>query len=200
MPFLIKSDYQKAYGYAEFSALIKDETGYDNETIWQSELLTTIEIIKGYLRSRYDLTTVFKEVTEHSVSNTYAIGDIVYNTHGILYYAIATVPLSTQLTDTNYWTQGDNRNRLLVMLCVDISLYNMLTRNISVDIPQIRKERYDGNDPMQKSGAIGILKSIQKGTYEPDLTVLTEGETDQTANIHIYGDATEVKGYNQTFL
>lgn len=70
---------------------------------------------------------------------------------------------------TNYWTEGDNRNAKIVELMIDIVVYHVHARIQPRNIPEIRKERYDGNDPDQKGGAIGFLKLVQKGTAQLDI-------------------------------
>ncbi len=70
---------------------------------------------------------------------------------------------------SKYWTLGDNRNAKIVELMIDIVVYHTHARIQPRNIPEIRKERYDGNDPDQKGGAIGYLKLVQKGTVQMDL-------------------------------
>lgn len=70
---------------------------------------------------------------------------------------------------TKYWTLGDNRNAKIVELMIDIVVYHTHARIQPRNIPEVRKERYDGNDPDQKGGAIGYLKLVQKGTVQLDI-------------------------------
>lgn len=71
--------------------------------------------------------------------------------------------------DANFWTQGDNRNQLIVMYLLDITLNHLHTRINPRNIPDLRKERYDGNNALQTGGAIGWLKKIAKGDINADL-------------------------------
>lgn len=86
---------------------------------------------------------------------------------------IGYVPDLTEWTvvASNYWIEGDNRNALVLQIMIDVVLYHILSRIQPRNIPDLRKERYDGNDPNQNSGAIGYLKRVQKGTVELDLPV-----------------------------
>ena len=78
-------------------------------------------------------------------------------------------------------------------------LYNLLSRLNNIDIPTIRKERYDGNDPKQTGGALGWLEKVRRGYVQPDLPLVEANQEDQTGNKIIYGDATEAKAKDFTF-
>ena len=65
--------------------------------------------------------------------------------------------------NTTYWTKGDNRNRQVVLYLIDILLYHLHSRINPNQIPMLRKVRYNGDSPAELGGAIGWLKSIQKG-------------------------------------
>ncbi len=71
--------------------------------------------------------------------------------------------------DDSVWTQGDNRNPLIVMRLIDIVLYHLHKRLTGMNFPDIRKEAYDGNSPAQVGGAIGWLKQIAAGKVNVDL-------------------------------
>jgi hypothetical protein len=71
--------------------------------------------------------------------------------------------------DTAYWTKGDNRNQQIVLFLIDICLYHLHSRINPRNIPDLRKERYNGNDPMDRGGAIGWLKSVAHGNVMADL-------------------------------
>lgn len=79
-------------------------------------------------------------------------------TAGATYSITGTYP-----TDDTVWTKGDNRNPLVVMRLIDITLFHLHKRIPAMNFPDIRKEAYDGNSPSQQGGAIGWLKRIQKG-------------------------------------
>lgn len=76
---------------------------------------------------------------------------------------------NTLPSDTTKWVQGDNRNQLLLMRLIDITLFHLHSRINPRNIPDLRKERYDGNSPAQVGGAIGWLKQIASGDFNVDL-------------------------------
>jgi len=67
------------------------------------------------------------------------------------------------------WIAGDNRNQLIVMRLIDITLFHLHSRINPRNVPDLRKERYDGNSPAQIGGAIGWLKQIAKGEVSVDV-------------------------------
>lgn len=75
--------------------------------------------------------------------------------------------------DTNYWNPGDNRNQQIVLFLIDITLYHLHSRINPRNIPDLRKERYNGNSPTDSGGAIGWLKSVAHGNVQADLPVYT---------------------------
>lgn len=124
---------------------------------------------------------------EWDVDTTYANGDIVFwqnknytavkASAGLLpdenpefWGSGSSYTLSAGLipTEETEWTQGDNRNQLIVTHLTDIVLYHLLSR-MPRNFSDIRKERYDGNSPNQTGGAIGWLKRVAKGEINADL-------------------------------
>ncbi len=87
-----------------------------------------------------------------------------YWTEGLTYSITGDYP-----DDDTLWTQGDNRNPLIVMRLIDIALYHLHKRLTGMNFPDIRKEAYDGNSPAQIGGAIGWLKQIAAGKVNVDL-------------------------------
>lgn len=68
-----------------------------------------------------------------------------------------------------YWIKGDNRNKLLTMHLIDICLYHLHSRVNPRNIPDLRKERYDGNGPNQVGGSVGWLKKVGEGIVHLDI-------------------------------
>lgn len=87
---------------------------------------------------------------------------------GVAYSITGEVP-----TNTTYWTAGDNRNQQIVLFLLDITLYHLYSRINPRNVPDLRKERYNGNGPNDVGGAIGWLKSVAKGNVMADLPVYT---------------------------
>ncbi len=72
-------------------------------------------------------------------------------------------------TDAIFAATGDNRNKLLAMLCKDITLYHLHAVGNPNQMPDLRVKRYDD--------AINTLKRIQKGEVNPPGLPLIETET-----------------------
>lgn len=119
-------------------------------------------------------------------SISYQIGDVVfYNDYtytclqpvsGILptntnYWLVGTSYSVTGIlpTDISKWTLGDNRNQEIVQYLIDITLYNLHCRINPRNVPELRKERYDGNIASQIGGAIGWLKNVSAGKVYVDI-------------------------------
>lgn len=71
--------------------------------------------------------------------------------------------------DATKWTKGDNRNQLIVMYLIDITLYHLHARINPRNTPELRAIRYDGNNALQTGGAIGWLKKVADGMITADL-------------------------------
>lgn len=123
---------------------------------------------------------------EFDITATYATNDVVwYNNYtytcrqpitGILptntsYWTVGSeyTVTNTYPTDATKWTLGDNRNQEIVQNLLDITLYNLHCRINPRNVPDLRKERYDGNEPQQRGGAIGWLKNIASGKIYLDV-------------------------------
>lgn len=76
------------------------------------------------------------------------------------------------VTDTAVWTSGDNRNQQIVLYLLDITLYHLHSRINPRNVPDLRKERYDGNAPNQLGGAIGWLKKVAGGEVNADIPTI----------------------------
>lgn len=81
------------------------------------------------------------------------------------------VPINTLITDTNYWTFGDNRDQKLLQICIDIALYHLHCRIAPRNIPELRVVRYMGeaNDRINQKqriiypvySALGWLQNVR---------------------------------------
>jgi hypothetical protein len=123
---------------------------------------------------------------EYVNTTSYVVGDKVYfnnieytcllNCKGILptetgFWSVgsAYTLTATYPDDTTKWTEGDNRNQQIVMYLLDITLYHLHSRINPRNIPDLRKERYDGNNATQNGGAIAWLKRVASGDITADL-------------------------------
>jgi len=79
-------------------------------------------------------------------------------------------------------TEGEARNRQLVMYTADIALYNMIAAQPQRMGAEVRKERYDR--------AIKWLEGVQAGKIVPDLPLMTDddGEVVSPGGILAYGN------------
>jgi hypothetical protein len=135
-----------------------------------------------------DKTLFYVTLPEDEYVNTtsYVAGDKVYynnieytcllNCKGILptetgFWSVgsAYTLTATYPDDTTKWTEGDNRNQQIVMYLLDVTLYHLHSRINPRNIPDLRKERYDGNNATQNGGAIAWLKRVASGDLTADL-------------------------------
>lgn len=127
---------------------------------------------------------------EFSLTTTYSIGnqvwynDIVYTcikacvnidpTFTDYWTAGSTYTVNNvKPTDNTKWTAGDNRNQLIVMYLVDIVKYHLFGSIPPKDIPDLVKQRYNGDSPNDAGGAIGWLKRVASGDITADLPQLS---------------------------
>lgn len=104
-----------------------------------------------------------------------------------LYSVTATSPL-----DVTKWTPGDNRNQQIISYLLDISLYHFLKASPR-NLADLRKERYDGNSPEQRGGAIAWLKRVSKGEVFAELPVIIP----RTGEAIQYGNSNSLQGIKQ---
>jgi len=87
---------------------------------------------------------------------------------------------------TNCWQAGDNRNPAIIQFMIDMVLYHLCARGQYMTMTDMRKERYDGNDPRQIGGAVGFLKQVSKGNVTLDVKRHNDNEQGQR---FIYGSS-----------
>lgn len=125
---------------------------------------------------------------EWSIETTYSIGDTIWyadKEYTCLIANTAIVPSSniaiwgTGTTysvtgfypdNTLYWTQGDNRNQLIVLHLLNITLYWLHMRINARNVPEHRKISYDGNGDIKNAGsALHWLHACSRGDVNADL-------------------------------
>ena len=94
------------------------------------------------------------------------------------------VPLNTNITNTTYWTKGDNRDQQMVLYFIDLALYHLHSRIAPNNIPQLRIDRYDS--------AIEWLKMCAKGEVTPNLPKIQPKEG---ARIRYGGNIRNINSY-----
>ena len=157
MRFLTDKDYS-AYIRKWVQTIITGDSVY---TLTDAED-TAIEIVSSYLRPRYDMAAIFKGVQKFVVDTQYSKGDIVIS--GLkIYVALVDDPGNT-LTDEAKWQAADPRNKAVMMVVIDIALYNLHTNISPQNIPELRVKRYDD--------AMKWLEKVQKELISPDLPLL----------------------------
>jgi phage gp36-like protein len=219
---LIEADnliWQKA-----LSSTIKQISGYLSARYDTEEIFRPLKAFSAAL-GYSETDRVFWVAVDYSETETYLIGDyvnyqdVIYkcNTeilageafdpakwdeiteNNSIFICIADAPVGTYPDNTTYFTETDDRDPWIVQITVDVCLYHLLNRLNNIDISANRKERYDGNDPNQKGGAIGWLKDVAAGRVNPELPLKEVETDDQTINKIMYGDAEEIKKQNSVF-
>lgn len=221
--FLIEDDYYQVVSEQDFIDLFATEKA-------RLKLEKSAqEFISMYIRQRYDVTKVFKEFSDWSLSNTYAIDDFFVYTEtafsatstyvlsdrvsydGNIYSAKGAIPSGTfnaadwtlicednliytciaastgnYPENTTYFTQSDPRNKQIVLVMVDVVLYNANAQIIPNNIPELRRIRYNSNGTLRKGdgSAVGTLMAIQQGDIMIDLPIYAD---DQEGQIITYG-------------
>jgi chitodextrinase len=150
---------------------------------------------------------------EWLLETTYSIGDDVWYNGSIYTCVVANsgiIPSSSTAywgtgtaytitgelpTDDTLWTTGDNRNQQIVMYLIDITLYHLHSRINPRNVPDLRKERYDGNGPNQTGGAVGWLKKVCSGDVNADIPNITP---QQGMSIR-YGSANNATTFSKNF-
>jgi len=87
--------------------------------------------------------------------------------NGPIYWGTGTdysIPAGTALTDTTYWTAGDNRSQQLLTYIIAITLFYVHMRIAPRNIPDLRVKAYDD--------AIKWLKACAKGDVTANLKML----------------------------
>jgi hypothetical protein len=126
---------------------------------------------------------------EYSNTTQYLAGSMVWYKDSVYtanYDTVGNVPTNTNIwsagtpytftgfkpDNTTYWTKGDNRNQLILMYLIDITLYHLHARINPRNTPELRMIRYDGNNPMQNGGAIAWLKRVAGGELTANLPII----------------------------
>lgn len=201
MGYIIKNDFISLLTLDDLDRLTNTD-----DRVWQRGEASAIEETASYLRHRYDTVKEFRQITLYNAVNAYNEGDRVYlienaglaNEEYRYFTAIQDVPTLQPITDTAFWTAGDDRNQKLITGVILIILYELYTRLNGSEIPNWLGLRYDGGDPQARGGIIGYLKQVQKGTVTLDLDLLEDVEdgTTQSGNRIAYGTAETIVDRN----
>jgi len=132
------------------------------------------ELIKSYLKKKYDTALIFSPLTEFEIMKRYYPGDFVFwkgdldNADAYRIYECTFECQGIDPIEEDFWKKGDPRNSLLVMYYIDIVLYHLYSSVPSSKIPEHRIDRY--------TDALEWLKEISKDNIEVDLPYKTESK------------------------
>jgi len=162
MAFLTPADYPSQIR----SDVLKTITGGSAYLQMQAEQKAQTQII-SYLHHRYDTSSIFVDVPEYDNTTSYSEDDMVYYDNGT--YKLYVAKTSTQgndPTNTTYWKLGDKRNKHLVRLTVDITLYLLHQSNANETMPDYIEQNYED--------ARKWLEKAARGEIGTDLPLLTD--------------------------
>ena len=186
--FLVSDDYSTLIESSDLAIIDGASTDILNQS-----MNTALEEVKGYIRNRYNENEIFKtiQITADGLNITASNGDRLYESTTKKHYVCIADAVSKGITETAYFTEKDERNPKIVQVAIDILLYHLHSRISPRNIPDLRRLRYDGDDPAQRGGAIGYLKQVQKGVITPNLPV--SDNSDQSSHRIAYGTADNSK-------
>jgi phage gp36-like protein len=175
MRFLIKRDYA-----AQIREHVKNIIGGHNDYTIEDAEDAAIEQASSYLRGRYNLESTFPALPIFSSTAQYNEGDYVVSTADRIYKALVDDP-GTDLSDTADWKPEDPRNKHLITIVVDLTLYLLFT-NTGRQLSELRVKRYDD--------AIKWLEKVQKEELSPALPLIDE---DKPSGQYLMGSDTKYR-------
>ena len=115
---------------------------------WQQISLAVKEEIRSYVGHRYDIDTDLRglNLSVDGLGITASVGDRYYETTTKKHYVCIQDATAIDLTDTDYFTQQDSRNQIVLQKFIDMVLYHLHAHITPQNIPTIRQQRYDGDD------------------------------------------------------
>lgn len=136
-------------------------------------ILTTSEgaafsMIKAKLSSRYDLTKLFPEIKPWNIATAYEKGQYCFKSDKI-YKSLQDGTGNDPVTQITYWSEEDPRDDLLVVFCVDITIYTMCKPLPSIKTPTDLVDAY--------MAAMDWLEDCQNGKENPDWPLLEAGSS-----------------------
>lgn len=167
-----------------------DRLTASTDSVWQNALASKIEVMSSYMRFRYDVSEIFSSVEDWDILLSWPIGARVIS-GGAHYVSAQAVPVSTLITDLNYWTPRDSRNQELVEIASYLTLHKISGRPNSIGVNEDLLNRFNYS---MKS-----LELIRDGVKDMDIPLLpaTEDGTDLTGDGFIPVSAEEA--INRTY-
>lgn len=188
MSFILERDYSVLITGEQLTQITENQDDI-NVCLLQSE-----EEVKEYLRHRFDVGLDMRTITTVAdpAQITATVTDRLFDAAADKLYLCIKDAVNLPLSNTDYFTQTDDRNQKLVQVTIDVFLYHLHTRLNPRNIPQHRKIRYDGDGDISNAmSAIKWLLMVQKGTVTPDLTPALDEDGEQlaTGQSIIYGNS-----------
>lgn len=161
MAFLRRADYSKQIRSEILSVVTSDD-----DTIRKDAELAAQAEIESYLRQRYDVAKIFRDLPTYDAAVAYTTGDLIvfpdneddiYSLNPDLLGDDQTITGTSPVDDPTQWTKGDTRNQLIRMHLVDITLYHLHSRINPRNIPEFRIARRDDCISWLKMVAAGKL-------------------------------------------
>lgn len=148
------------------------KTYFRNQVIENNpHILTTSEgaavsMMKAKLSGRYDLTKLFPEIKTWNNTVLYKKDQYCFKSDKI-YKALQDGTGNDPVTQPAYWIEEDPRDDLLIVFCVDITIYTMCKPLPAIKTPTDLVDAY--------MAAMQWLEDCQKGLENPDWPVLEDG-------------------------
>lgn len=139
-----------------------------------------VSLMKSNLNSRYDLTLLFPVIKDYVSTTPYVIGTYVSKTDVIYKCIKAGTGQDPATANSTYWEESDPRDMLLVLLCVNITVFFILER-----VNQ-RKLSDDVIDAYNR--AVNWLEDVKKLRENPDFPVI---ETESGIGMEVKGGSNE---------
>lgn len=163
MAFLTPADYPSQIR----NDVLNTITAGNDYLQYQAEQKAQTQII-SYLHHRYDVSSIFIDVPKYDNTVTYEQGDMVYYDDNGTYklYVAKQQTTGNDPTNTTYWALNDARNKHMVRLTVDITLYLLHQANANETMPDYIKQNYED--------ALEWLNKAAKGEIGTDLPLITD--------------------------
>jgi len=125
-------------------------------------------MIKAKLNNKYDLVKLFPSIQDWSAAKAYLKDEYAYKNDKI-YKALQPGTNQDPATQTAYWVESDPRDQLLVIHCVNMTIYffmeSIAPNKITEDIANAF------------ASAIEWLDDVKNGDENPDWPLVLEGSS-----------------------
>ena len=149
-----------------------------DEVFWKGKTYTCLQPTRGL-----DHETALQYATYQNLPYVNVFPDDP--TNGATYWGDGvayTVPANTNITNTTYWTKGDNRDKNIVRKLAIMTIYHLAPNVSPQNLPKNYVELYKGLDDQYQPGvegtvypvhsALGWLQACARGEVQPSLPLL----------------------------